>query len=188
MTNVFDFQRELVALIPHMRAFARGLCGDATLADDLAQDALLRAWRRQETFQPGTNLRAWVFMIVRNEFFSLKRRSWRSVPLDPGVAEQSLICAPAADDVLALDDVRRALARLPDYQREALLLVGAGELSYQEAADLTGVHVGTVKSRVCRARHALALALQDRPQAPERPESDLGLDAIMGEIRQAMAA
>lgn len=83
MTEPFDFERELVALIPHMRAFARGLCGDTILADDLAQDALLRAWRRQETFKPGTNMRGWVFMIVRNQFFSLKRRAWRSVELAP---------------------------------------------------------------------------------------------------------
>lgn len=188
MTEPFDFQRELVALIPHMRAFARGLCGDATLADDLAQDALLRAWRRQETFRPGTNMRGWLFMIVRNQFFSLKRRSWRAVALDPEVAHQTLVCAPAVDDALELDDVRRALARLPDHQREALLLVGAGELACQEAAELTGVHVGTVKSRVCRARHALAQMLS-RPDIGQAAQPlSQGLSLIMSEIGQAAAA
>jgi len=188
MTEPFDFQRELVALIPHMRAFARGLCGDAILADDLAQEALLRAWRGQANFKPGTNMRGWVFMIVRNQFFSLKRRSWRSVELDPDVAARTLTCAPAAPDVLALDDLRRALARLPDHQREALLLVGAGELSYQDVAELTGVHIGTVKSRVSRARYALAeLLAHDQVVRDGHPPSQ-ALARILGEIQQALAA
>jgi RNA polymerase sigma-70 factor (ECF subfamily) len=188
MTEPYDFQRELIALIPHMRAFARGLCGDATLADDLAQDALLRAWRRQETFRPGTNMRGWVFMIVRNQFFSLKRRSWRAVSLDPEVAARTLVCAPAADNVLDLDDVRRAIARLPDHQREALLLVGAGELSYEEAAELTGVHIGTVKSRVSRARHALVQMLSAGDIDDHGPLASSALSIFFGNIQQAQAA
>lgn len=188
MTEPFDFERKLVALIPHMRAFARGLCGDAVLADDLAQDALLRAWRRQETFKPGTNMRGWVFMIVRNQFFSLKRRAWRSVALDPEVAARTLVCAPSAEHVLELDDVRRALARLPDHQREAVILVGAGELSYQEVAELTGVHIGTVKSRVCRARHALTEMLTDSGSVGEFGGKEQGLGVLLEALQQALAA
>lgn len=188
MSPNLDFQRDLIALIPHMRAFARGLCGDPVVADDLAQEALLSAWRRQETFRRGTNMRGWVFMIVRNHFFSLKRRAWRLVALDPEVAERTLVCAPVAEDVVCLDEVRRALARLPEHQREALLLVGAGELSYQEAAELTGVHIGTVKSRVCRARHALMQMLwrQSVEQAPDA--ATLALDLMFDEMKRARAA
>ena len=81
------FRSELETKIPHMRAFARSLCGDPTQADDLVQDALANAWRGRARYAPGTNLKAWLFMIVRNQFYSDKRRSWRQIPLDPETAE-----------------------------------------------------------------------------------------------------
>jgi RNA polymerase sigma-70 factor (ECF subfamily) len=149
------FKRDLVALIPHLRAFARTLCGDATAADDLAQDAVMKAWDARSSFQAGTNMKAWTFMILRNQFYSEKRRSWRQSQLDQESAERTLMAADDPEAPVALDEMRLALAMLPSEQREALILVGAGGFAYEEAADICGCAVGTVKSRVSRARRAL---------------------------------
>jgi RNA polymerase sigma-70 factor, ECF subfamily len=130
------FKKELVALIPQLRAFARSLTGDPTAADDLAQDAMVKAWDARASFEMGTNMKAWTFMILRNQFYSEKRRSWRQ-------------------SQLALDELRMGLAMLPAEQREALILVGAGGFAYEEAAVICACAVGTVKSRVSRARRAL---------------------------------
>jgi RNA polymerase sigma-70 factor (ECF subfamily) len=149
------FQRELVKLIPHLRAFARTLTGDAAQADDLAQDAMIKAWDARKSFQLGTNMKAWTFMILRNQFYSDKRRSWRQIQLDQEAAERTLVAVDNPEAPLALDELRLAMAMLPDEQREALILVGAGGFAYEEAADICGCAVGTVKSRVSRARKAL---------------------------------
>jgi RNA polymerase sigma-70 factor (ECF subfamily) len=149
------FQRELVKLIPHLRAFARTLTGDATQADDLAQDAMIKAWDARKSFQLGTNMKAWTFMILRNQFYSDKRRSWRQIQLDQEAAERTLVAVDNPEAPVALDELRLAMAMLPDEQREALILVGAGGFAYEEAADICGCAVGTVKSRVSRARKAL---------------------------------
>jgi len=153
-----------------MRAFARALCGDSTAADDLAQDALAKALKARDSYQLGSNMKAWLFMILRNQFFSEKRRSWRVSPLDQDVAERTLRAVDNPTSALELNDVRMALKMLPDVQREALVMVGAGGCSYEEAAAIAGVAVGTVKSRVCRARMALQAVLEtgafDRDDAP----------------------
>jgi RNA polymerase sigma-70 factor (ECF subfamily) len=149
------FKRDLVALIPHLRAFARTLCGDAAAADDLAQDAILKAWDARSSFQMGTNMKAWTFMILRNQFYSEKRRSWRQSQLDQEAAERTLVAADDPEAPVALDEMRLAMGMLPPEQREALILVGAGGFAYEEAADICGCAVGTVKSRVSRARRAL---------------------------------
>jgi len=149
------FQRELVKLIPHLRAFARTLTGDATQADDLAQDAMIKAWDARKSFQLGTNMKAWTFMILRNQFYSDKRRSWRQTQLDQEAAERTLVAVDDPEAPVALDELRLAMNMLPDEQREALILVGAGGFAYEEAADICGCAVGTVKSRVSRARKAL---------------------------------
>lgn len=149
------FQRELVKLIPHLRAFARTLTGDAAQADDLAQDAMIKAWDARKSFQLGTNMKAWTFMILRNQFYSDKRRSWRQIQLDQEAAERTLVAVDNPESPLALDELRLAMVMLPDEQREALILVGAGGFAYEEAADICGCAVGTVKSRVSRARKAL---------------------------------
>jgi RNA polymerase sigma-70 factor (ECF subfamily) len=156
-----DFKAELVTLIPQMRAFARTLCGDMTMAEDLAQEALLRAWNKRASYEPGTNLKAWTFMILRNQFYSDKRRSWRSTPLDPETAERTLIATSNPMASLELDEVRRALNLLPDDQREALILIGAGGLSYEEVSAICDCAIGTIKSRVSRARDRLALILAE---------------------------
>ena len=150
------FKKELVALIPHLRAFARTLTGDATAADDLAQDAMMKAWDARASFQMGTNMKAWTFMILRNQFYSEKRRSWRQSQLDQEAAERTLVAVDDPSAPLALDELRRALQELPPEQREALVLVGAGGFAYEEAAEICHCAVGTVKSRVNRARKRLA--------------------------------
>jgi RNA polymerase sigma-70 factor (ECF subfamily) len=156
-----EFKTELTGLIPQMRAFARSLCRDATAADDLAQDALLKAWNNRASYQPGTNMKAWTFMILRNQFYSDKRRSWRSTQLDPEVAERTLVAVSNPIASLELDEVRRALAMLPEDQREALILIGAGGLSYEEVSEICDCAIGTIKSRVSRARDRLASILED---------------------------
>ena len=153
--NEAIFKRDLVGLIPHLRAFARTLCGDAAAADDLAQDAIMKAWDARASFQIGTNMKAWTFMILRNQFYSEKRRSWRQSQLDQEAAERTLVAADDPESPVALDEMRLALGMLPTEQREALILVGAGGFAYEEAADICNCAVGTVKSRVSRARRAL---------------------------------
>jgi RNA polymerase sigma-70 factor (ECF subfamily) len=149
------FKRELVALIPHLRAFARTLTGDQASADDLAQDALMKAWDARASYQMGTNMKAWTFMILRNQFYSEKRRSWRQTQLDQDAAERTLVAVDDPQAPVALDELRLGLGMLPAEQREALILVGAGGFAYEEAAEICGCAVGTVKSRVSRARRAL---------------------------------
>jgi RNA polymerase sigma-70 factor (ECF subfamily) len=158
MADGDDFARDLIALAPFMRAFARMLCnGNVAEADDLAQEACAKAWAARKSYTVGTNLKAWCFMILRNQFYSDKRRSWRSQPLDPEVAERTLIANTNLTGNLEVDEMRRALAMLSEAQREALILIGAGGLSYEEAAEIVGVAVGTMKSRVSRARDAIEL-------------------------------
>ena len=158
--NEAEFKQELTALIPHLRAFSRSLCGNATLADDVAQDALLKAWNARERFIPGSNLKAWTFTILRNQFYSIKRRSWRATSLEPEVAEQTIVASSDAEQSLHLNDLRRGLDMLQDDQREAIILIGASGLSYEEAAEICGCAVGTIKSRVSRARKALETIME----------------------------
>lgn len=167
------FTRDLTALIPRMRAFARGLCGDITSADDLAQDALLKAWSAHASYQSGTNLKAWVFTIIRNEFYSGKRKSWRNVALDREVAEATLVAVDSPTATIELDELRRAMGLLADESREALLLVGAAGCSYEEASQMCGCPIGTVKSRVSRARAHLAQIMADMaiPRDSIRPSA-----------------
>ena len=156
-----EFKAGLVTLIPHLRAFARTLTGDPTAADDLAQDAMMKAWDARTSFEMGTNMKAWTFMILRNQFYSEKRRSWRQSQLDQEAAERTLVAIDDPAAPVALDELRMGLAMLPSEQREALVLVGAGGFAYEEAADICRCAVGTVKSRVSRARRALQ-AILDR--------------------------
>ena len=154
------FKAELVTLIPHLRAFARTLTGDPTAADDLAQEAMMKAWDARASYQMGTNMKAWTFMILRNQFYSEKRRSWRISQLDQEAAERTLVAVDDPEAPVALDELRQALNTLPEEQREALILVGAGGFAYEEAAEICQCAVGTVKSRVSRARRALQATLE----------------------------
>jgi RNA polymerase sigma-70 factor, ECF subfamily len=185
------FETGLIALIPHLRAFGRSLCGQAGEGDDLAQEALAKAWASQSSFQPGTNLKAWTFMILRNQFYSNKRRDWRSTSLDPEVAERSLVATDNPTSGLELDELRRAIAMLPAEQREALILIGAAGLSYDEAAEITGVAIGTVKSRVSRARDRLALIYAEGGIPHDDQPAHFAMAAILtqvADLRRSRAA
>jgi RNA polymerase sigma-70 factor (ECF subfamily) len=160
------FETELLNAAPFLRAFARTLCHDAEQAEDLAQEALLKAWQSREQFQPGTNLRAWLATILRNRFYSLgRRRKWHA-DYDQEIIERTLVAPDDPHGNVELEDVRRALAMLPDFQREALILVGAGGMSYEEVAQIAGCPLGTVKSRVRRARDELQAILFEGRLAP----------------------
>jgi RNA polymerase sigma-70 factor (ECF subfamily) len=182
------FKRELVGLIPHLRAFARTLCGDAASADDLAQDAMMKAWDARTSFQPGTNMKAWTFMILRNQFYSEKRRSWRSTQLDQEAAERTLVAADDPAAPIALDELRQALSSLPDEQREALILVGAGGFAYEEAAEICRCAVGTVKSRVSRARRALHGILESGGYIRDGSPADQAMSAILADAERLSGA
>jgi RNA polymerase sigma-70 factor, ECF subfamily len=149
------FKRDLLAVLPGLRAFAVSLCGNVDLADDLMQDAILKAWAAQDSFRTGTNIRAWVFTILRNEFYSLMRKRGREIQDSEGYLSENLAVPPSQNGVLDLQDFSKALAELPEDQREALLLVGASGFAYEEAAEICGCRVGTIKSRVSRARSKL---------------------------------
>ncbi|MBO1073103.1 sigma-70 family RNA polymerase sigma factor [Roseomonas marmotae] len=145
----------LPPLLPDLRAFARFLARDTTLADDLVQEAVLRALRAESQWIPGTSLRAWMFHILRNVFLEqLRRRGTERRALErlPGHDESGV----PQEEHGELEDLGRALQSLPMPQREALILVGAHGLSHEEAAAVCAVPVGTVKARVSRARAALA--------------------------------
>jgi RNA polymerase sigma-70 factor (ECF subfamily) len=176
------FRTDLTALIPHIRAFARTLCRDPILADDLTQDALAKAWSARTTFEPGTNLRAWTYMILRNLYYSLGRRSWRSVGIDQSVIEQTLVAVTNPDSRLELDELRRAMNMLPEDQREALILVGAGGVSYDEAAQICGTAVGTIKSRVSRARSRLLEIMDEGDLVDDGIEPDGAMASIIADI------
>ncbi|WP_019960855.1 sigma-70 family RNA polymerase sigma factor [Woodsholea maritima] len=178
-----EFRDLLSEAIPYMRAFARGLTGEKASADDLAQDAMLRAWDRRQQFASGSNFKAWVFTIIRNQFYSDRRRAWRQVQLDEEKAKQTLSSGLDLDGVMDLDDVRRAIKELSEDQREALMLVGAGGFSYEEAAEICGCAVGTVKSRVSRARTALADILQRRPKHAAGEDGITAFDALETMVR-----
>jgi RNA polymerase sigma-70 factor, ECF subfamily len=153
------FRDQLVAMIPQLRSFARGLCGWRDMADDLAQDTMTRAWSARASFTPGTNFRAWMFMIMRNQFYTSIRKSNRTTSLDPEVAERTLVQMPDQQHHIHVADVAKALQKLPFEQREVLLLIGANGVSYEDAAEIIGCAVGTIKSRLARGRRALAVLI-----------------------------
>jgi RNA polymerase sigma-70 factor, ECF subfamily len=177
-----SFKDELVAEMSNLRAFAISLSGSVSLADDLVQETLLRAWSKSDKFQPGTSLRAWLFTILRNIYYSNYRKRAREVQDSDGAYARRLIVSGDQESHLDLEDFRKALARLPSEQREVLILVGANGLSYEEAATICEVEIGTIKSRLSRARSKLVelLALEaagagaGEPQAPRKKVGQAG--------------
>jgi RNA polymerase sigma-70 factor, ECF subfamily len=153
------FRDLLVAHIPALRTFARGLCGAREMADDMAQDALVRGWAARASFTPGSNFRAWIFTILRNQFYTTIRKNSRMTSWDPDLAERYLVAPPSQQHHIHLSYVAKALQKLPPEQREVLLLVGANGVSYEEAASIVGCAMGTVKSRLARGRRALNLLI-----------------------------
>lgn len=150
-----SFKRELLAALPNLRAFAVSLTGRHHVADDLVQDTIMKAWAKQDHFEPGTNMKAWLFTIFRNEFYSQMRKRGREVSDTDGIFTSQLSTHPQQYGSLDLQDFKRALDQLPSDQREAIILVGASGFAYEEAAEICGCAVGTIKSRINRARNKL---------------------------------
>jgi RNA polymerase sigma-70 factor, ECF subfamily len=180
-----DFKDQLGQVIPHLRAFGRSLSGSRDLADDLVQETLLKAWAARKRFQAGTNMRAWTFIILRNLFLSQMRRARFKGEWDDLTASK-LLAAPANQDRhVELGDLQRALMHLPQPQREALVLVGAGGFAYEEAAEICGCAVGTIKSRVARGRVALENLMMDGKLPSRREhESEGGRTALQSIMRE----
>ncbi len=176
-----EFKDQLALVIPHLRAFGRSLSGSRDLADDLVQETLLKAWAARKRFQAGTNMRAWTFIILRNLFLSQMRRARFKGEWDELTASK-LLAAPASQDRhIELGDMQRALLHLPQPQREALILVGAGGFAYEEAAEICGCAVGTIKSRVARGRVALEKSARRGqvavpPKPPDSRQSERAAD------------
>ena len=158
------FSSKLVAEVPHLRRFARGLCGDASLADDLVQDCLERGLKKQHLYDPNRPLRAWLYAILRNIHVSQWRRTSQFGIMadvnDLGAQEPSV--APQQEQNLSITLITQALDKLPPQQREVLVMISLEELSYKDAADIIGVPIGTIMSRLSRARNALHQLLEER--------------------------
>lgn len=172
MTDQERFKDALLAELQSLRAFAISITGNVERADDLVQDTLVKAWSNMNGYTEGTNIRAWLFTILRNTFYSDFRKRSREVEDDGSYAARLSVHAPQHGH-MDLADFRRALARLPDDQREALILVGASGFSYEEAAKICGCALGTVKSRINRARARLGEMLAVTSGADFGPDADV---------------
>jgi RNA polymerase sigma-70 factor, ECF subfamily len=176
MSSDGEWRDSVVAMIPALRAFAWSLSHNGSDADDLVQDTLIKAWTNRDKFEPGTNLRAWLFTILRNTYYTQVIRRRREVRDETGEYANNLRAPATQDWSVAMTALSAALKQLPDEHREALILVGAAGLSYEEAAEICGCALGTIKSRVNRARARLlkimdaedatdVMALEDVPAA-----------------------
>ena len=166
-----SFKRELLATLPSLRAFAVSLSGKHDKADDLVQDTMMKAWAKQTSFEMGTNIKAWLFTILRNEFYSQMRKRGREVQDSDGIFTERMSVHPPQYGVMDLADFKKALDSLPDDQREAVILIGASGFSYEEAAEICNCAVGTMKSRVSRARTRLQALLQVSGEAEYGPDA-----------------
>jgi RNA polymerase sigma-70 factor (ECF subfamily) len=175
---------DMVALVPQLHTFARSLCRDGVRADDLVQEALMRALHNIQRFKPGTNLKAWLFTIVRNEHYSqLRRGKFEAHGMDIELLPEPSV-PPDHDGKLELRDLNRALASLSPGQRTALILVSVSGFSYEEAAEICGCAVGTIKSRVARARETLLEMLEGRqPMAAAADEEEYVSVSSLPQIR-----
>ena len=166
-----DVRGAMLTAVPSLRAFAISLCGDVDRANDLVQETLLRAWSHLDSFEPGTNMSAWLFTILRNVFYSEHRKRRREVEDADGQMAARLATHPSQDGHMDLVDFRSALQQLLPDQREALILIGGSGLSYEEAAQICGCAVGTIKSRVNRARSKLIELLSVSPTHEYGPDA-----------------
>jgi len=171
VTDPDRFKDALLAELQSLRAFAISITGNVERADDLVQDTVVKAWTNMNGYTEGTNIRAWLFTILRNTFYSDFRKRSREVEDDGAHASRLAVHAPQHGH-MDLEDFRRALAQLPDDQREALILVGASGFSYEEAAEICGCALGTIKSRINRARARLGEMLSVTSGADFGPDAD----------------
>jgi RNA polymerase sigma-70 factor, ECF subfamily len=160
MTRSNQFRDDLIAAIPGLRAFGISLTSRADRADDLVQETLMKAWKHHDSFEPGTNIKAWLYTILRNEFYSQLRKRRREVEDADGHYSSRVAVQAEQHGHLDMADLKTALQQLPEDQREAVILVGASGFSYEEAAAICNVAIGTIKSRVNRARKKLGELLQ----------------------------
>ena len=179
--NPADFKSQFLKQVPALRGFARVLCGQSALADDLTQEALLRAWSSKETFNRGTNMRAWLFTILRNVFYTHMRRQALEIAVcnDPQFSKNTV--GPRQHTSLEVKELLNAFPNLPAEQREAMFLIVAEGLSYEQAASICGCAVGTIKSRIGRARKELQAEFDGtrpiRRAGVPRPRARAGLRA-----------
>ncbi len=181
-----EFRTQLLATIPGLRAFGIALVGNSERADDLVQETLTKAWAHQSDFELGTNLKAWLFTILRNEFYSQMRRKRREIEDVDAKYSSQLAVLPEQHGHLDMADMRAALNQLPSDQREALLLVATSGFSYEETAEICNVAVGTIKSRVNRARVRLSEILgveQDQHSEPRATEKEMPVAQNAGRFR-----
>lgn len=165
-----QFRDDLVAAIPGLRAFGISLTSRSDRADDLVQETLMKAWKHHESFEPGSNLKAWLYTILRNEFYSQVRKRSREVEDADGFYSGRVAVHAEQHGHLDMADLKTALQQLPDDQREAIILVGASGFSYEEAAEICNVAIGTIKSRVNRARNKLSELLQVESEIDSGPD------------------
>lgn len=176
-----------IAAIPSLRAFAVSLCGNMERADDLVQETIYKAFKHVDTFQEGTNLKAWLFTILRNTYFSERRRMKREIEDADGVHASRVAVHPQQHGHMDMCELQDALKKLQDDQREALILVCAAGLSYEEAAAISGCAVGTIKSRVNRARTKLSeiMGIKSGDEfGPDAATEAILADAV-GHVRQS---
>lgn len=184
-----SFVDRLEALMPEMRAFARSLCRDPYLADDLVQEACLKAWSSADSFDQSQPMRPWLFRIIRNEYYMQMRRSWRSVHVDAGFIETALVEDATQDIAQDFDRLQRIIGALPANQRDALLLVVAAGMTYEEAAEVCNCSPGTIKSRVSRAREAVRKRFDSKERIGRVHNCDTvtGMAALLLHIDQVLA-
>jgi RNA polymerase sigma-70 factor (ECF subfamily) len=157
----------IITYIPHLRRYARALTGDHVSAEDLVQDTLERAWQRMALWRPGTNIRAWLFTIMHNLYVNQIKASARGMRRSENPTELDVPVSAAQDDRLELRDLNRALQQLPHEQREVVLLIGLEQLSYDQAAKVLGVPIGTVMSRLSRGREQLRSIMSRGGSSPQ---------------------
>src|SRR3954452_15120630 len=182
-----EFRAGLLSATPHLRAFAMSLIGQREAADDLVQDTLVRALQHRSRFEPGTNLQAWLITMLRNLFYSDHRKRRREVEDVDGLYAAKLSTPPEQPGRIELAALEVALAKIPDEQREAVLLVGAEGYSYEEAAEICGIKIGTIKSRVNRARRRLAELLGHEDDGDVGPDGTTGA-ALEPSVGRMLAA
>ena len=177
-----DVRDQLAQSLPNLRAFAISLCRNVALADDLVQETILKAWSNIEKFDPQSNMLAWLFTILRNTYYSQYRKRGREVPDTDGIYSSRLATPPNQESSLDMSDFQIALSKLAPEHRDVLLMVGASGLSYEETAEICGVAVGTIKSRLNRARGRLADLLGIKNAA------DLGMGSVSEAVVRAQSS